>query len=136
MACGAPICWSKYTTHEAQGRILYVHTSFSLNFSPAWVIQSGRQVPNLLFLVNSFICNFKLFFDVLWLLYYKQFFGILFQINKNKKSISISFLEIFFDFFQRGCLKRRDVYVAVWPRGRAAEIIEPLYKYYKKFKLL
>ena len=34
------------------------------------------------------------------------------------------------------CLKRRDVYVAVWPRGRVAKIIEPFYKYYKKFKII
>ena len=31
----------------------------------------------------------------------------------------------FCQIFWRACLKRRHVYVAVWPRGRSAKIIEP-----------
>ena len=42
----------------------------------------------------------------------------------------------FWSIILRACLKRRHVYVAVWPSGRSAEIIEPFYKYYKKFEIL
>ena len=62
------------------------------------------------------------------------------KLSTPRKSISfINFISQFhLSFFIKkwACLKRRRVYVAVWPRGRSAEIIKPFYKDYKKFKIL
>ena len=49
---------------------------------------------------------------------------LIYQHLQKKKQVKFKILIL---SRARACLKRRHVYVAVWPRGRSAEIIEPLY---------